>query len=622
MSAPRKKIDRRGKNYEKTAYPSTDAAEVTSVKLFTNLIDEKVVKTHINVRDKIPNTDGYIEPVDLENRSIGKIHVQLKTLSAADVQRGGYSSDVGFLGHCKDSLEPSILVGVDQVGKRAFWVEVTPSMVADLEAKGSLTVKFPPENSISESVQNYYEQWVSILEQRKKILRLFSGLDDDVAKIRFAQEILNETLGGIKLDEDINVGKISEFMDEYNRLMTAEFKAVSQIYYPNARKFGFAYNAYADKQISYSIYEINKDSTDIDIKKIPDASFDDMARKGFSPVAHFGGNPVEDRPKSYAREIVRKDLIHIIDRGGLSFKDETLSVELIFDILDKSYYKFGLEKKDIYTIDEILAGFDEYLPRWIINILNQCNDSQLQGLSNVYRSKQYFDIVSADFMIPRGTVNKVHELTLKQIEDRTPFRLDLPIGHDDYPINLFVSSLERFKGIGQKDIKRLYPKFDYDRNKQSQWIYKWLAPEGLLNKVKLYYDYLPGAFDSIVQDNFPLLKDRLQYASDYNRQIIMVKAHETCNSINDWPSLMIFNLKCLDENHDIKIDVYMEGDQNAPQLDFSQSGHKITIDGKAFQLVSGSNSSADKFFHPLPLYNSILESLKEKFEAMFEDWSN
>src|SRR5690606_27175115 len=145
----RKKIDRKGTSYKKAPYADSDAIEVTSVKIFENLIDEKKVKTHIDKRDKIPNLDGYLEPVDVENRSLGKINVQIKTLSKVDRKRKGFSSSEGFLGHCKDSFDPSILVAVDHENEEAVWVEVTAPMVEEMEEKGTLTVKLPEENIIS-----------------------------------------------------------------------------------------------------------------------------------------------------------------------------------------------------------------------------------------------------------------------------------------------------------------------------------------------------------------------------------------------------------------------------------------------------------------------------------------
>jgi len=332
MNEKRKHINRKGTEYKKAAYPKTDAAEVTAIKIFEGLIDENRVKTHIAKRDKYPNTDGYIEPVDAENRSIGTIHVQVKTLSDADIKRGGYSSDEGFLGHCKDALEPSILVGVDVQNEIAYWNEVTAKMVENLEKEGSLTVKLPVRNVISKSEQNYYESWVIILNNRKQVIKLFSELEDDAARIRLVQKILSENLGGIRLDDDINVEKIQEFLDEYNNLMSSKFRIISRLYYPNARKYGFAYTHYDEKHLSYVIYEIPKDSTDLDIKKIPDSFIDKMVSKGLRAVTHFGINPVEKDPRTYAQELVREDLIHIIERGGLGFKNEYLARELIFDI--------------------------------------------------------------------------------------------------------------------------------------------------------------------------------------------------------------------------------------------------------------------------------------------------
>ena len=63
------------------AYPKTDVAEVRAVNIVARKLDGERFKCHIETRDKVPNTDGYIELVDANRCPVGRVEVQVKALS-------------------------------------------------------------------------------------------------------------------------------------------------------------------------------------------------------------------------------------------------------------------------------------------------------------------------------------------------------------------------------------------------------------------------------------------------------------------------------------------------------------------------------------------------------------
>ena len=616
----RKRIDRKGKTFLKAAYPETDASEVTSIKIFEGLIDENRVKTHILRRDKYPNTDGYVEPVDESNRSVGWIHVQLKTLSEADLKRGGYSSDEGFLGHCKDALAPSILVGVYIPSKRADWCEVTRQMVNNMEKAGTLTVKFPEGNVISEEHQDFYTAWTDILERRKRAFNLLYPLVDDIQMIQLAKDLLKEGLTGLPVEEGVNVEKVQVFLDEYNKLMTGEFAILRGLFFPNARRFGLAYSDYDQSTVGFALYEIERQGTDVDIKKLTEASARALAEKGLPFHFYFSENPIEVNPKKLARTIVEKDIVKVVKKDGLPFVDLALTRELVFDLLDKTHAKFGLEKKDVYAIDEIAHGLYEFLPRWIVNFLDMCPDQILQALHRTLQANQFFDIGFAEFGIPKSVLNKVYERTQHDVTSGIPVSVDVPVGCSGFPISLLPQSLDLLRQENIEEVNRLYPGYDFKRNPNARWIYDWLSAADLLKKLKTFYSQFPSSYDNVTTAIFPLLVDDIKYTRSYNRQVVILTAADLYVDLRQLPGLLVFNLKCIDEDHDILIEVYSNDDTNAPQIDFSDHDKEIILDGKKYQLVSGSISGVDRFFQPLPLYGAIRERLAKELNDLFERW--
>lgn len=616
----RKRIDRGGKGYDPSPYSNTDTREVTAVKIFEGLIDESIVKTHIDKRDKNPNTDGHIEPVDKEGRSLGKINVQVKALSDSDLKRRGHSCGKGFLGFCRQSTDPTLLIGVDTENRFVYWCEVTRDMVNDMEVQGSLTVRFPEQNIITDGVHDYYEPWANAVTSRARFFANYYPLDDAKSRIRVAKKVLEEELGGVPVDATVNVAKVQEFLEEYNRLMAGDFELLTNVFHPNARKFGFAYTMYEETRVMFSLFDIDKQSTDLDIKKIPSGVARKLMERGITLRGYFDKNPIEQEPRQLARMIIAEEIDTIVENGGIEMPDISLSQELIIDIMDKTHAKFGLEREDVYSVDKVRYGLQEFLPRWAINFLSMCPDSNRRTLERILNEKQYFDIGITEFGMYPDDLNKIYVHTHEQVAIGAPLDLYMPIGFDDHPMGHLPSSLEYLNNEGVRTVNRLYPAYDYAKHPNSHWICDQLSPADLLCKVKTFYDMFPKSYEHVVKANFPNLAMDIRYVRRYDRQVVIVRVLDQCLKRDDQPSMLVFNLKCVDEDHDIVIDVYEYGDGNAPQIDLFYGDKVIDLDGRHYQLVSGSDSNMSQFFRPHLMYDAVIGRLREELNGLFERW--
>jgi hypothetical protein len=622
MVEKRTKQDRAGTCYRKGPFAQTDSSEVTSIKIFESLIDEHCVKTLLEKRDKYPNTDGYVEPVTADNRSIGKIHVQVKTLSESDIKRRGYSCDEGFLGHCKDALEPTILVGVDQSESKAFWVEVTPSMVADMEKLGSLTVKFPDSNVISGDNKEYYDAWKLMIERRKNVFRLFSPYAEEIERTRVARQHLKDGIGGIPVENIVDVPKVQRFLDEYNRLMSQDFATLKNLLFSNVRKFGFAYSQYEDSRLIYTVYGIDQQSTDADIKKLSDQSMRAMFEEGTTLRGHNTKNPIEENPERLARSLIKEELHNFIGKGWMPSLTIDLARELCFDLLDKAHAQFGLQRANCYQVDDISFGLNEFMPRWVGNVLCMCPAQQLQSMLQTLSWSQYLDIHLMEFGMPRRELTRIYEKTKIDLTNHTPSFVQLPLGCGDLPLGLLPDSLVLLSNSGYKKVERLYPNYDYSRTPNNPWVYNRLSPAELIRKVQVFCNSLPMAYDTVVTNSFPSLQSEIKYSRDYNRQVVIVTASEQYTDVDRFPSIKFLNLKSQDEDHELITDVYAHDDTRRPKLDFGDFDKDIILDSKRYKLVSGCSSAADKFFRPLLLFQAIQERLLKSFDHLFDRWDS
>lgn len=84
------KCDRRIEFLPKKSSWQSEKLDEESVLLIRNILIKQQVKTRIEEGGTTPNIDGYIELLDIENRIIGKLTVQVKHLTESVVGSNTY----------------------------------------------------------------------------------------------------------------------------------------------------------------------------------------------------------------------------------------------------------------------------------------------------------------------------------------------------------------------------------------------------------------------------------------------------------------------------------------------------------------------------------------------------
>jgi len=113
-------------------FPNNNTEEYNSVIKLLDILDKNQIKPDPKLIDKFPNTDGECSITDKEQFPIGKVEIQIKTLSDAELKSPKYQCDLPFLSHCETSLLPVILIPVNAKHELAYWLHMDREILEDL----------------------------------------------------------------------------------------------------------------------------------------------------------------------------------------------------------------------------------------------------------------------------------------------------------------------------------------------------------------------------------------------------------------------------------------------------------------------------------------------------------
>jgi tetratricopeptide (TPR) repeat protein len=179
-------------------YSHTTPSENRSVSILKFILSDKFVKAKLETSDKRPNIDGELEITTEDQKPLGKLEVQVKTLQKANYKTPKYSCKKGFLAYCNQAVLPVILITVNQQDKIAYWVHIDENVLATAREQidgESVTIPIPASNRIDGNNANYLDEWKSILVRVKKIIKGYDELVNRVEKAEERAKLLEEKLG-------------------------------------------------------------------------------------------------------------------------------------------------------------------------------------------------------------------------------------------------------------------------------------------------------------------------------------------------------------------------------------------------------------------------------------------
>lgn len=601
-------------------YSHTDGAENQAVATFVSLLDHEKVKADIKTRDKIPNIDGYLDLVDETFRSIGKVEVQIKKLSEVDPPK--IDVKASFFSYCESSILPVLLIGVDVKNKKAHWLYIDENFTSQLknvDGQKSKTIYFPKENFIDGQNTKYIQAWKYIIEVRKIKLQNYDELKKsyDILSIKS-----NNALGLIKNEFQ----NIHLFLDELNKLIDNELSIVKMRYYPNAWKVGLAYYEYERNGVSYTFYPIPLNKNDVQIKEVNEELRRQLKRERHGFATHYAENPIETRPKEYAKEVLKFKTLNLLENRLLNHQgNQFLAREFIIGFIDKFHIQLGLEIKNEYTIDEIERAFYNYLPIWMDEALHiivsakRNNNEKPEDCfhrDSIGRTFPYFDPIDLTWQIMK---NELDVIKHKVIERLNQEKINIPpllIGNEIFQFGIFTEFFSFLKNQDIRKIERVYLPKDYSRIKRSGW--DILSPEATKKNLKVFFDNLPLVYNNLLIQNFPLLKDKFSLFGNVSKILVVFDVKEEYNEPGNPPTIQIIYLRNKEER-DIKIEVFAEGDGKIPEIYSIDFRKGIEFGGRKYDIISGSTGILDFIYEDLPMFNYVYKMLEDNLKNYFDE---
>jgi hypothetical protein len=601
-------------------YSHTDGVENQAVATFVSLLDHEKVKADIKTRDKIPNIDGYLDLVDETFRSIGKVEAQIRKLSSIDPPK--INVKASFLSYCESSILPVLLIGVDVKNKKAHWLYIDENFTSQLkivDGQKSKTIYYSKENFVDGQNTKYIQAWKYITDVRRIKLQNYDELKKsyDILSIKS-----NNALGLIKN----KFQNIHLFLDELNKLLDNEFSIVKRRYYPNAWRVGLAYYEYDMNGVSYTLYPIPLDKNDVQIKEVNEALRKQLNGEGLGFATHNAENPIDTRPKEYAKEVIKFKIMNLLENRLLNHQgNQFLANEFITGFIDKFHTQLGLQIKREYTTEEIERAFYHYLPIWMdeaLGIIISAKRNKNEKLEDCFhrdsigRTFPYFD---PDDLTRQIMKNELDTIKHKVTERLNQEKINIPsllIGNEIFQFGIFTEFFSFLKNQDIRKIERVYLPKDYSRIKRSGW--DILSPEAIKKNLKVFFDNLPLVYNNLLIQNLPLLKDKLSLFGNVSKILIVFDVKEEYNEPGNPPTIQIIYLSNKEEK-DINIEVFSESEEKAQIVSAMDFENSIEFSGRRYDIILHSYGVLDFIYKDLPMFNYVYKILEEKLKNDFDD---
>jgi len=300
-----------------------------------------------------------------------------------------------------------------------------------------------------------------------------------------------------------------------------DFTIVKKVYFPLAWKLGVAYYIYEDKELTYSLFPIEINKNDVQIKEINKILFEQMRDDGFGFIGNYAENPIKNRPKDYAYEIIEHRMERIIDNKILNHENMFLAHEYLFEFVEKFHIQLGIEIKDEYEIFEVENAFYNYLPIWVIETVKfmiRVNRNGVTKISDCLYRRPFFDPLLLIPQIMSDERTEITEIVEKNVKAgvRIP---SIPLGNERYPFGMFVDFITYLKFNDVKKVTRIYAPKDYRR--PGGTIYKVWSEDALKYNLKEFFNNFPKIYNEIIDKNFPSLSTELSLFTGVSRIIIL-----------------------------------------------------------------------------------------------------
>lgn len=594
-------------------YGNTSLTDSKNVKFLEYIFTQHHLKPFLQSDDKHPNLDGDVVILDENNKPFYKISTQIKTLPETDLDMPKSKIKLSIYDLADRHILPIIYIVVNSDKKIAYWKYIDKDEITGSPpSKKSEVFYFDKNNSISEKNKEYIEKWKSLYIERKVKIDKFDEVFLEKERLsKVVKEI--QTENGAEQSEEFV--QIHRFLDCLNNIYDTQFNDLKKFLYCDCWKFGFAYTNYTEDNVSFICFPIKYEFNQKQILKIDNVLVDDFLRRGL--IFDSRCNIIQKNGfKELSKDVIQRDIEKCIKNRLFDIQNEFQATEILFYLIEEMKECLGLGDKEEYTFQEIYNGWFRYLPLWIDEVL------KLRTVRINYDGS-----INLSFMKCQLTDEQLSEIDKKvkeRIEKGALETKPFVITHTYLNLTLVVKSLEYLQRKGIKTIKRPYPTPQYPKKQGVSWVWGAYPKEIVREKINKIYKNLAVTYNSLLQNHFSQLFDKLNFFANFDKVIIHVQFEKETRCGE--PNYAFYYLKSENENKtDSYYEIYFDDEfpYNKEDFQFRKTNEPtiIILSETKYQLISYGHGGNDFIYHETPVLELCYKILEDKFEKYFEDFN-
>jgi len=570
------------------SYPNTDASEQATIAVLYGLIDHQRIKPDIKLRDKYPNTDGYIEVTAPDGVPLGKVEVQIRKIPKGATK---YQCPTSLVAYSEVSTLPILLLCIDTVNQVVYWRHIHRQMPEYKPGQSSFVVHFGDSDTI-DNEGRYISRWLGIIQDYQRRIGSFPVLSEKVANFL--------DLEGIPQDE---VLYFQRYIDTLNRLLDVEFSSVKRVLYADVWKFGVGVISSDEKGVSYQIYKVPFGKPQPLLCKLSEGSFlsleggsEEVAQNSILRIWETQAH--REPPEIRAKEFVLEKVRQVVEAKRLSIRGEMAASDVLFSFLDRYANLLGIEP----DVDKIsLSDFDIAFNGRLLQVCERVA-KRVASVTDA-RGAIYLDLDIVEEQIRKDGVGEELEA-----EQETEGKVVFAITSKIFSIALVLEAIKYLQSKEVAIIKRPFP-----RRKElpwGGWIWSGYDSTEVIQHVHSILHAIVQEYKEFVEANqfrFP----KSPYL-DSSTSIIFEYIHDDGEH---GPEIREFHV----EDPACSLPKVVIAEEAQVKVDKEQ--HILRIYDKPYEMKMWSVGMADFFFRPLPvvhqLYRMLVADLNHHFDSPF-----
>lgn len=549
----------------KIAIDANGIKEERSVLFILNLLNG-LTYNRIDFGTTQSNIDGYIELLDLSNRTIGKITVQVKTVNKRDEGHNRYPCPTSLFAYAEVTTDNVFLLAVDHSCNKVLWKHISRKLLnenRDKEEQDTITLHFDSNEELRENNKiEILDVWLKICKSHIGLICHGEDILDENKKLK--SRLLEQPENKTTL-ESKEITEIQCFSDEYNRLLDNEYKYIKEIFFQNLWKRGITIYSYLDSQLEYSLFSIKKGELFAPIIQLPKCSVFEITHKHDYVSFSCSDNKIKENPQLHSLFIIKKHIDELIKTQKIIPLDDEFLKEYVHDFIADNNRLLHLKKNSELNTISLIQHFQFKYP-----YIDRMPVSSISGKKSIY-------------------VNTVYE------------------------------AIKYLSKLGYITIPYPYPPKGLYGN--TGMIYDFFSPSTALEKSKIVILNTIRAYQNFIQNKFPLIANELDAFYGGNLISVLVDysdpAHKFIFHIYYFRSKVPSNEKII-TIEDIDNSIIMQENNITSTSDFFMKESIIFTDKEFTLFRSGGLNDMTILFGKYNCLTFFYELLKTHFDDYFK----